>query len=120
MMGTQFEPDPRYSGEVNDFEVYLRHRLGELCDMGDGMNGDHAEYGVVFGIIDIDDLDVLDALEEQGLDIGGPGHFFATWNDQGVVDYYELKSAHDYFEAMQDVEAMKQDYQDFQDSMEMQ
>lgn len=113
MMGTQFEPNPRYSGEVSDFEEYLRYRLGELGDD----HGDHSEYSVIFGVIDIDDLDVIEALEEQGLDIVNPGYFFATWSDQGVVSYYELKSAHDYAEAMRDVAAMKEDYQDFQNSV---
>ena len=115
MMGTQFEPDPRYSGEVGDFETYLRYRLGELDDD----HGDLSEYGLVFGVIDINDMDVMEALEEQGLDIVNPGYFFAQWNDQGVVNYYELKSAHDYVEAMRDVAIMKEDYQDFCDSVEV-
>lgn len=115
MIGTQFRSSPRYSGELNDFETYLRYRLGELGDD----HGDHSEYGVVFGIIDINDLDVLEALEEQGLDIVDPGYFFATWGDQGAVRYYELKSAHDYVDAMRDVEAMKRDYRDFCDSAEV-
>ena len=91
-----------------DIEKYLRIRLAELDDE----HGDHPEYGVVFGVIEIDFADVGTAALEHDLAID-EGICKAAWYDNGVVAYEELVTAQDYADALRWLQFMKDDYHEF-------
>ena len=91
-----------------DIEKYLRIRLAELDDE----HGDHSEYGIVFGIINVSEEDARLALDEDYLEVK-PGIYSASWHDNGVVNYDELVTAQDYANALEGLRFLKEDYREF-------